>query len=251
MQRQIVVAGSALALILLGCGDSDAPTGAEDHTVELDEAQAELTLSADHVHTLNEITFTALLTDHHGEALHEVDSVWVERRLVGDDRWRGTELAASDGAFTGAYTFATSGEYEVRVVAKNAGDAEATVLYEMTEHLHVGRAHVEAGGLRVEFESYPGHIHQGDTGTLRFWVLAAERDANGERPAIAGLDAEIHCDEEGGISESHADVDIGDGLYEVEHAFATAGEFHAELHFPGLDGTEGQAEFHFHVAHGH
>ena len=238
-------------LALLGCSDSDAPTAAHEEDEGLSEVHADLTFSEDHIHTLDEISLTALLTDHHGEAITNVDSVWVQRRLEGDDTWRSIALTFENGVYSGAYTFATSGEYDIRVVGKNAGDEHEAVLYEAAEHMGVGRAHEVVAGYRVEFESFPGHIHEGNTATLRFWVLESDRNDSGERPAIAGLAAEIHCNEADGTAESHDNVEVEGGYYEANHTFVNSGGAHAELHFPGQEGTEGAAEFHFDIAHGH
>lgn len=43
----------------------------------------------------------------------------------------------------------------------------------MPDHMEVGRAHQEVGGFRVEFETFPGRLHEGTEATVRFWVMEA------------------------------------------------------------------------------
>ncbi len=142
--------------------------------------------------------------------------------------------------------FFTSGEYEIRVMGMHHGHDHSEVLYQMAEHLHVGRAHADVGGFRVEFEAFPGHAHEGETSTMRFWIM----DDIDARPAVGGLAAEIHCTDPSGTEESHGAMESSTGVYEADHTFQEAGEAHIAVHFPGGAGQL-EADFHFPVSHGH
>lgn len=226
---------------------------------------AELTLSEGHVHTLSELGYTVEITDEHGAAFTDLERVAVERRLVVEEEeeghghaiapadeepWRGTDLELQGTSWVGTYTFTTSGEYEMRVVAQRHGEDEAAVVYEMPDHMGVGRAHVEAGGYRVEFESFPGHLHAGGEAQMMFWILEQERNEDGIRPPVEGIEADIHCNESGGFAEEHH-AHGEHGTYSAMHSFQEPGDFLAEIHFTGADGHAASAEFLTHVAAPH
>lgn len=224
----------------------------EEHEHTTEELQVALSVTPDHIHILqSEVTFTVAVTDHNGDAVTDFDSLTVERKAHDSDTWRAIEMSLDGSVYTGTYLFASSGEYEVRVAGMRHGDAAMTVLHEMAEHLEAVRAHGELADHRVEFESFPGHIHEGETGTLRFWVMEPERNADGIRPPVAGLtDLEIHCLDAGGAEERHAVAEVEPGVYEAEHHFEEAGEFHAGLHMSHADEMH-EAGFELHIAHGH
>ena len=222
-----------------------------DHDEELEELEVEFSLSDDHVSTLAKTAFTVEIKDHHGAHMTDFEEVHFERRLVGSDEWSQTEMELDGDHYRGNYTFGTSGEYEIRVTGHHRGGHDDEVIYERAENLHVERAHMEVGAYRIEFESFPGHMHEEDHSTLTFWVMQEEKDALGEHSAVAGLEAEIHCNEPDGTSESHQAVEQSPGVYSAEHTFVSAGDGHVALHMEGVDGAEIEAEFHFDVAHGH
>ena len=104
---------------------------------------------------------------------------------------------------------------------------------------------------RVEFESFPGHIHEGSAAEMRFWVMEAEKNAAGERPPITGLTAaRIHCLTGSNAEEFHAVTEIEPGVYQAEHSFTEAGEFHAGIHLD-VGGQAAEASFDLHIAHQH
>lgn len=228
-------------------------TGCEDDPVEVhDDLHVELTVSPDHVHTLSEITYTATITDHSGAPVTNLAAVEVQRKAHDSDTWRGTELTLDGIVYKGDYTFSSSGDYDIRVAVTRAGETTMEVVYEMTDHFHVGRAHVEVGNYRVEYENFPGHVHEGDLVTVKFWVMEAEKDASGNRPPVNGLSPEIVCTNSDGSFEAHTDVsEPENGVYQVEHTFIVAGEAHEEIEFTAPDNTSVSADFHFHVAHKH
>ncbi|NIR49395.1 MAG: hypothetical protein GWN62_15530 [Aliifodinibius sp.] len=252
MLSRFIISIVAVPILFVGCGADRSPVGiGEEEPEHDDELTAELTLSADHVHTLSEVIFTVVVKDHHGSVVTDFESIQVERKLVGTDTWRGIELALEGSSYKGAYTFTTSGEYHLRVSGMRPGEHEMAMLYEPTESYHVGRAHLEAGGYRVEFENFPGHIHEGDTATMKFWVKSLEKDASGNRPPITGLSAEIHCGEANGTNETHTAVEAEPGVYQAEHTFQSAGEAHMGIEYMGTGGSMAESEFYIHISHGH
>lgn len=238
-----LIAGLLAPLALAACSDNPVLVQPGDVSVELE-------LSSDHIHTLSEITYTVTVRDHTGAYVTDFESLAVERKAHGSDTWRATELALTGTSYTGAYTFNSSGEYDLRVSGQRHGESEMAVLHEMAEHLEVVRAHAVVNEqYRVEVESFPGHLHEGDLASVKFWVLEPERNADGIRPPISGLtNLRIHC-----VDEMHADItEESPGVYVVEHTFAEVGDAHLGLHFMHGDGSMmGEAEFTTHVVHGH
>lgn len=246
----------SFAVAVTACSDDPLPTESEhshDDAEATEDLSVDLTVSPDHVHILSEVTFTALVTDHHGDPVTDFDVLRVERKAADGDTWRHTDLELSGEAWEGSHTFTSSGEYEIRVAGQRPDDAEPVVMYEMPEHLHAGRAHTDAGGYRVEFEAFPGHIHAGDEATPRFWVLEQEADDTGERPPITGLAAEIHVTEADGSEAHHTAAETDPGVYEADHTFGSVGDASVELHFTGADGSGAEAGFTIHIVepHGH
>lgn len=233
-------------------------TGCSDNPVEVHEDEgpltAELTISDDHVHTLSEITYTVQVTDHHGDIVTDLESVEVQRKGHDDTEWRGTELTLSGNVYTGIYTFNSSGEYDLRVAGIRNEGTEMEVMYEMPEHMQVGRAHQEVGNYRIEYENFPGHVHEGETATVKFWVYESEKDASGNRPAVTGLDLHIHCGNPDGTDEHHDSsmvTEESEGVYAADHTFDGGGEAHMATHFTAPENSEIEADFHLHIAHGH
>lgn len=238
-----------VGLLALTACEANPPLGpAEGHD---DELTVELTLSATHVHILSPMTFTVAVTDHHGEPVTDFETLKVERLAMGTDTWRGTELTRNGAVYEAEYTFASSGEYMLRVTGKRPHDAEEEVLYEMAESIHAVRAHAEAGGRRIEFETFPGHLHEGNTAAVKFWILEPERNDAGERPAVPGLLTTVVCNQADGAVEEHAALEESPGVYVAEHEFTAVGDFVARIRFPGTDGNEAIAEFTTHVVHAH
>lgn len=233
-----------LPLLVLACDDN--PTGTSGVLT------VELTMSPDHVHILQtEVTFTVEVRDSRGRLVTDFETMQVERLQSGSDTWRGIALALQGDVYEGTYTFSSSGDYALRVSGARPGEAEARVLYTAPEMLSVVRAHAEAGGVRVEFETFPGHIHEGDTAALRFWAMEPERNVDGVRPPITGLTGEFHCLETGGAEVMTAVVEVEPGVYEAEHLFANAGGAHVGLHFTAPDNSAAEAAYEVNVAHAH
>lgn len=236
----------ALAMAVWALACSDNPTAPHDH-----ELIVNLEMSTDHFHTLAEITFTVTVTDDHGDYVTDFTTIQVERELEGTATWRPIELALIGTAYVGTYTFTTSGDYHFRVAGMRGSDTEAQVIYEYPEHVEVVRAHEVVGSSRVEFESFPGHIHEGQDVVVRFWIMESEQNAAGERPAITGLDVVIECGNPDMTSEMHTVTDTGDGIYEATHLFDGNGEGHMEVRFTDTAGVEQEVDFHVHIVAAH
>lgn len=236
------------AIILTGCLDNATDPHDEDGPLT-----AELTISPDHVHTLSEINYTVKVTDQNGNIVADLETIEVQRKVHGESEWRGTELELSGNEYTGSYTFMSSGEYDIRVAGLRHGSDQMEVMYEMGEHFNVGRAHVNAENYRIEYEHFPGHMHEGDNADIKFWVFEKDEDVSGVRPPVSGLEnIHIHCGNPDGTEEHHTSVEEAEtGVYVTGHTFMGAGEAHMKIHFPGEGGTEIEAEFTFEVAHGH
>ncbi len=236
-------------LLFMGCKDSPVEVHEDDGPLT-----ATLTLSSDHAHTLSEITYTVQITDHHGDIVTDMEAVEVQRKGHGATEWRGTELTLNGNVYTGAYTFNSSGDYDIRVAGIRHAGTEMEVMHEMAEHMHVGRAHLESGAYRIEYENFPGHVHDGETATVKFFIFEAEKDAQGNRPPVTGLtDLHIHCTNPDGTAEHH-DTTITEespGVYVQDHTFMGGGEAIMGTHFTAPDQTQAEGQFHMHVAHGH
>lgn len=247
-RKALLVTPFFVAVLLLGaCSDDPLPTeedSSHDDAEATEELNVDLSVSPDHVHILSRVTFTATVTDHHGDPVTDFDSLRVERRAADSEAWSGTELELDGESWVGAHTFTSSGDYRIRVAGMRPEDTETVVMYERPESLHAARAHADAGGYRVEFETFPGHVHEGDSATLRFWV--SEEDA-----PVTGLDPEIHVVEGDGGESTHSATESGSGVYESEHTFSSAEEATVGLHFTGSGGSGSEAEFTIHIAHAH
>lgn len=246
MIRLCRIATLPLVIVLAAC---------QSNPVLVDDGRlsAELALSASHVHTLSEVSFEVVIRNGDGYAVDDFEAVTVDRRQ-GEGAWRSIELAPTGSGFSGAYTFTSSGSYDLRVSVVRHGASEPVevpLVDPAMAHMEAARAHVELDGYRVEFETFPGHIHQGDEVTVKFWVLDPERDASGSRPPITGLDAKVLCFEEGRIVEDHHAHGHDDGAYEAVHVFQAAGAASAGLRFTDAHGAELETSFDFSVAHGH
>jgi hypothetical protein len=236
--------------LLAGC-ESNPVVPTDEHEDATADLSVDLTLSSSHVHILSELTFTVVVTDHHGDRVTDFDTLRVERRDVDTETWRAIDLTLGGTSYVGTYTFTSSGDYEIRVVGRRPHDTAMVHMHTMAELLQAVPAHAEAGGYRVEFETFPGHLHQHNTATARFWVMEVERDAQGVRPPITGLTAEIHCLEADGSTETHQASETSSGVYEADHTFDSVGDFVFELHFTGSDNNPAEVPFTVNVVPAH
>jgi hypothetical protein len=249
MSHTSFLAASFTALLLIGCSDNPTePVHDDDHD---DELTATLSLSSDHVHTLTELTYTVSVADHHGVAMTNLTEVNVERRAVGSDTWRGTALTLNGAVWEAPYTFSSSGEYELRVSVVREGMTDPEVVYTMPEPLDVVRIHEVIAGMRVEFETFPGHIHEGETATAKFWIMESERNQLGVRPPLQGMHVTMICTEADGSVEEHHAEELEPGVYVADHTFVSVGDFLATIEIGEHDALLGEVSFTTHVVHGH
>lgn len=247
MSKLVRLAALPFLALLVACESN--PTLVDDGNLT-----AELTPSSSHAHTLSELGFEVVIRNGDGYVVDDFEAVTVDRRSAGSDTWRSIALTQSDEKFVGAYTFTSSGDYDLRVMVTRHGSA-TPVEVPLMDHdmgmMSVARAHVEIDGHRVEFETFPGHVHEGDQVEVKFWVLEPERNAQGVRPPITGLDATILCFEKGVMVEDHSAHGHADGVYEAKHTFAAAGDARAGMEFTDSHGNVVETFFDFNVAHGH
>lgn len=230
---------------LTGCNSN--PT-APDHG----ELTVEFSFEPGHVHILqSDVTYSVRVLDHHGEAVTDFLALEVQRLQEGSDTWRGTALELNGDTYQATVRFSTSGEYELRIAGQRPGEADLVVLHHVPEPLHAVPAHGEAGGYRVEFETFPGHIHTGDDATATFWIMETERNTAGDRPPISGLSPEVHILESDGTTVDLTLVESEAGRYDASHTFHQAGATQFTIHFTGSDGLPAEVTFDHNVAHAH
>ena len=245
MRHRSVSLTLVAALALAACGDD--PIGPDGFTT--DQLTTVLQVSPDHVHAFeNVVTFTVSVTDPDGNAVTDFDVLQVERRITGSgDTFRTMEATLSGDFYEVEHVFEASGEYDIRVTGLRSTDTDLVVLHEAPSPLHAVRPHAEAGGYRVEFEPDPGHVHEGDTARIRFWV---EDETTGD--GITGLDPEIFIDDGAGGVTILTVTEGADGLYYVDHLFDEVGTFDVGIEYTGTDAAQHEwaVPLTVHEAHG-
>ncbi len=242
--KMLRVAPLALAVVAAaGCEDNPI-LSPDSHDEEYNVA---FSLSAEEISTLTEYEVEVVISDHDGAPVTEFEVVAFEYRMEGAQEWSSTELEFHGGHFSAEHMFYSSGEYEMRVVAQAHGAQHAEPIYEHDGHLPVERIHMAVGEYRVEMETFPGHVHEGDEAEVKFWVIEA---AGGH--GMGGLSASIHMDhEQSGQSTTHGAEEHAEGVYEALHTFAEHGETEVMIEFMDGHGENHQAAFHVRVAEIH
>jgi hypothetical protein len=146
----------------------------------------------------------------------------------------------------------SSGDYDLRVMVIRHGltEAEEVPLADPAmAMMHAARAHVVVDGVRFEFETFPGHIHEGDAAEAKFWIMEEDRGANGVRQPITGITGEIVCEDPGGLHEQHTPIESEVGVYLAMHTWTEAGSGKAIFRFVDADDDVREAAFEFPVAH--
>jgi hypothetical protein len=222
-----------VALSTAACGDSTDPGG-----FTTDELTTELAVTPDHIHAFQTtVTFTVAVTDPDGNPVTDFDLVQVETRPTGTTEAYEVEEATSDGDFYAVdVVFEGSGEYDVLVTGLRPSDTELVVLDEEASPLEVVRAHEDVSGYKVEFEPDPGHIHEGESATVRFWILDDETD-----DPFTGLTPEIFVVEPVSGETAYAATEGADGLYYADHTFDEAGENEMGIRISAADALDGVA----------
>lgn len=228
--------------LLVACTDN--PVSHDDHE---DEYTAELSFSSEHISTLTSIEIEAELFDDHGEPVSGIIGVSLEYRQVGDVDWRSKDLEVHGEHYAVDFMFYSSGNYEMRVTLQDSDTSSPEILYTLPEPLEVERIHKEVGDYVIAFESFPGHIHEGDTTEVRFYVT----DGHNAGMMAAGLVGQMHfTDPDQTTAMSHDAHEHDAGVYEAEHLFAEAGMSSVEFHFAS-DHGEVMAQFDVPVANLH
>ena len=216
-----------------------------------EDLHAELEYSGDHLMTLTDIEFEVRVHGSDAGTFTDLSYIAVEFRLEGETEWRATELSLHADHFSAEKMFFTSGEYEARVVGQLTGSTESLTLYQSVEHLHVERIHQEVGEFIVEFETFPGHVHEGDEVEATFWILEASTDGHAHGHPVEGLTPDIVCTDSDGATEEHVAHVHGAGEYGADHTAIEAGTASFEIHFSDTGGTDHHAEFAVPVSHAH
>jgi hypothetical protein len=240
MTRAAAVA--LLAVVAAACDDS---TGPDAFTT--DDLIAELAITPDHVHAFETlVTFTVAVEDPDGNPVTDFDVLQVERRLEGAASFSVMEADLTGSFYAVAYTFERSGNYDLRVMGQRPGDTDLVLLHEEINPLEVVRPHGHAGGYNVELEPNPGHIHEGDTSDVQFWILNPTTDAG-----ITGLTPTIFIEHPvAGLTE-HVATEGAGGLYHAPHQFTEPGMTTVGIRFIGSDAMQHEWSLDIDIHHAH
>ncbi|MGE0158365.1 MAG: hypothetical protein AB7T31_03070 [Gemmatimonadales bacterium] len=239
--RRLAVIG-LLSVAAAACEDDPTNVG-----FTTDELTADLAITPDHVHAFETmVTFTVAVTDPNGDPVTDFDVLQVERRKAPATTFSVMEATLAGDFYVVDHIFEGSGDYDIRVTGLRPGDADLVVLHEEATQLHTVRPHAEEGGRRIELEPNPGHIHEGDTSDVQFWLLDPTT-----RVGITGLTPTIFLDEPtGGVTE-YAATEGADGLYHASHMFTEAGATAFGIRFMGTDAVEHEWSLDIEVHHAH
>lgn len=245
------LATSVGVLLLIGCSDN--PVTPTTHDDENEPLTAQVAFSTTDVYTLSGVEVDVVVMDHHGTPVTDLGAARLEFKRHEDPSWAGIDLTRGPDHFHAEHIFVTSGEFEMRVMVQRHGETAMSeaVVEGGHAHLEIHRAFQEMGGARVEFETFPGHVHEGQEVTGRFWIMERELDHDGHHHGIHGLSAEIHCLEPDGHQQGHIAEEREEGVYEAHHTFESAGSGEMTIHFPGDMGAEHEATFSFPVVEAH
>lgn len=252
MATRLSIGFLGLVLVLGGCVDSViAPPDHGDEALEY-----ALSFEAEPIRTLSETHLTLHVADEHGEAMMGIDGMEIQYRPAGGAEWAAIPMTIDGSTYAAHYTFMSSGDFEFRVMGEpmhqeddHGGDhhSELEMMHEFHDDIHVERAHIDAGGYRVEYESFPGNVHAGQQVTLRFWVMEEEGDMHGSHTPIPGLTPTIRCVESDGMIHSFPGSGMMPGTYEASHTIDTFGDTRVALLYTGKDSNPAMAEFEIHV----
>lgn len=210
--------------------------------------------SEEHLATLTDMEVEVTITESSGAPATDFEMVALETRRVGEEAWSTRELELHDGRFGAQHMFYSSGEYAVRVVGQRHGADHADILFERGQHLAVERIHREVGEYRIEMETFPGHLHEGDTAEVRFWAMSNE-PGSGHGPGMSpmgGLAPTIGMTHAGsGAGASHMGEEHEPGVYEAIHTFAEHGEVEITMGFDDDHGEHHEVVFNVPVDDNH
>ena len=223
--------------VSVGCV-SVAPDGHDEEVLS-----ADITTTPTELKTLDEVSFAIGIENMAGQHMTNMAEVRLEIREPGSE-WRAIDVALMTDHYVGLRTFASSGDYELRVLGMEHMGHALEEMHIMT--IHVERAHADAGPFHIEYESEPGHIHAGEEAVLMFWVALDDGGA-----AATGLTGQIVVEE----SDGHVttlEADEGEpGVYSAMMGFVDGGEAHVAIVLLDENGQEVEVDFHFDVADVH
>jgi hypothetical protein len=237
------LAALGLVSVVVGACDDDSTTPG----FTTGELTADLAITPDHVHAFETtVTFTVAVTDPSGDPVTDFDVLQVERRQAPATTFSVMEAALAGNFYVVEHIFEGSGDYDIRVTGLRPGDTDLVVLHEEPTPLHTVRPHGEEGGRRIELEPNPGHIHEGDTSDVQFWILDPTT-----RAGITGLTPTIFLDHPvAGLTEYAATEGAG-GLYHASHMFTEPGATTFGIRFMGTDAVEHEWSLDIEVHHAH
>lgn len=236
--RRAALYGVMMLLLILGLAACPPPAHVEEALT------AEVVVETQTIRTLDAIVIEVHVEDADGHHHTDMTELHLEVRLVGSDTWTEITLTVDGEHYSGTTTFTSSGDYEIRVTGMAHSGHEMEEMF--SGSMLVERAHADVGLYHIQYESDPGHIHEGDPAILNFWIAL---DDSGD--PVLGLAAEIFAEDSlGAIATVNAAEGEG-GLYWAEITFSEAGSGHAGIRFTAPDNSPIEADFHIDVAHGH
>lgn len=203
-------------LTLAGCFNSPTgPVGFDDFD---SDPSAGISISHGQISTLSSAEFEIKVSDETSSLLNGVDATQIEFRHadVGTGEWEASTMVAEGSRYRATHTFMSSGEYLWRIVEAGNGATQERVLYESPGRMNVDRAHTDVGDYRVEYESYPGHVREGMTAVVSFWVFGSD---GYDHEGMGGMghcgddnhsDIDHHGDDDHSDGDHHGDDDHGD-----------------------------------------
>jgi hypothetical protein len=216
-----------LAVALQGCDDdTTAPGGA---------LTVQAALAPGHLHAFEtDATFTVTVTDAQGNAVRDFTTARVELSPAGAEQWtKHVPLLFDGAAYVGTTKFTAAGSFDARVLGQRPGQSGPVELHRSSTPISVVRAHFDAGGYRVEFETdtaeYPV---AGQPITVRFPIL---ENVPSPRPPVSGLTGVMIRCTQGSEVEVHAATESPAGVYSASHTFSYPGEGTAQIEFTGSD----------------
>lgn len=201
----------------------------------------EIELVAATLFTLDDSAFEVHIENAAGHHVMTMEMVHLEVREVGSETWREIELTAMGEHYAGTRTFNSSGEYELRLMGAEHSEHEMEEMDSI--FVTVNRAHADVAQYHVQYESDPGHIHEGDTVALSTWIAIEETG-----DPVTGLAVQFVVEESDEVVTVLDAVEGDAGVYSAEMMFGIDGDVHMDIQFTDDTGAAFAADFHVHVS---
>ena len=248
MKHATIILLALIVLFFTACSENPVA----DHIGGDENLMVSLSSSTEHFSTLTEIEFEVRLTNDHGVQLTDIGSMQIEYQRSGELEWEVITLERHEDHYSAGMMFMSSGEYQMRVSGDLHGDGHMDVMYTAPEMIDVERIHVEMGDVMVEFETFPGHVHEGEEVEASFYMMemaASGGDHGGSM--MSGLSGDIHIMAPGDTAYEYNAEEHDAGVYSTHHTFLEGGDATFEFHFMDHHGDSIEVEFHVPVLHGH